>query len=296
MLHRSGSGRRGAWAWYTGWRVRRLTGTGHRKIGEALDAIERAVAADAALAEAEDARPPGPQRPSGRRRGDRLRSIGVGLIVANAVAVVVMLIGPYAVGTPASTPEVGVAVLLGALLAGGQLAFAVAAGRRLHAGAASLSRRIPGGSPARSVPFEGVALALLGTLVGWVVYVWTRARLGDDQAQLGVLLGITLALQAWIAPWLLVAETAAARTDMLDRRVREIAAAREFDRSTACLALTAAHTASGKVEHLVAMARERHGRLVPASWAHALLVLDTAIAEADARYALDLAGGRVSFD
>jgi hypothetical protein len=65
------------------------------------------------------------------------------------------------------------------------------------------------------------------------------ARVGAAAAPLDDLLGLTLGLQAWIARWLVVAETAAARPrgaareDLLDRRALELTADREAARSAA---------------------------------------------------------------
>jgi hypothetical protein len=223
-----------------------------------------------------------------------LCSIGVGLTTANAVAVVVMLVGPDQIDRPASSRDVGLAVLLGTLLGAGQLAFALAVGKRLQE-----ARVAPGVRSARldrSIPFEAAALAMLSTLGGWVVYLWVGTRLGEEQTPLGAVLGIMLGWQAWIAPWLLVARTAAAqpgeaaRVDMLGRRLREHAVEQELDRSTAFLALVAARRALHELERLAARTGEFSGRPIPASWALALRLLGGAIDGADARYAELTAG------
>jgi hypothetical protein len=280
----------------TGWlvdrRVRRSTAKGQHEVDVVLDAVERAEALDAAIHDLAVRRTEERPSPPGPRGERRLRSVGIGLTAVNAAAVVLMLVLPGAGGRPAAPVEIGVAVLLGVLVAGGQIAFAVAIGRRLQeARLATAGARHPRGRQVeRSVPFEGAALALLGTVVGWVVYVWTQGRVDDAGSGLGEVLGVALALQAWIAPWLVVAETAAerpggsSRTDLLDRRLRALAVDRELDRSTAALALVSARSALHSAQRRVARSVELGGRPCRAGWSHRLRQLAEATAEAEARY------------
>jgi hypothetical protein len=278
--------------WLVDRRVRRLTARGQHKVGVVLDAVERAEALDAAIQDVAVRRAEERPAPPGSRRERRLRSVGIGLTAVNAAAVVAMLALPGAGGRLAAPVEIGVAVLLGVLVGGGQIAFAAAVGRRLQE-----ARLATAGAPhprgrrlERSVPFEGAALALLGTLMGWVVYVWTQGRVEDAGSGLGEVLGVALALQAWIAPWLVVAETAAARptgssrTDLLDRRLRALVVDRELDRSTAALALVSARSALHSAQRRVARSVELGGRPSRAGRSHLLRQLAEATAEAEARY------------
>jgi hypothetical protein len=258
-------------------RIRALTELGRRRVGTALDAVARAEVVGAALRDIAATRSE-PRPPVPARRDRRLRFVALGLVAVDAAAVVPILALP-----DPSAAAIGIAVLLGTALAGGQIAFAVALGRRLQE-----VRLTPAVRP-RSVPAEGIALALLSTLVGWVIYLWARDRWPGEP--LGALVAVAVALQAWVAPWLLVAETAGAppgesrRRDMADRRADELAREREIDRSTALLALVAARSALHRAHRVADREAALSDRPARPSSSFALRQLREAVAEAEARCA-----------
>jgi hypothetical protein len=273
-----------------GWRFRILVGRGQRHVGRVLDAADRAEAADAAIAGVTTLRSV-PQGPHGTGRGVRLQFVAVGLTAVNAATIVLMLTLPEETARPVHASTIAVAVLLGLLVVAGQLAFALALGHRLQETPTPTSPPI--GRPHAHWPaaIEGVGLALLSTLVGWLIFLWARSRIPAEQVQLGALLGLALGLQAWVGPWLLVAETAGTPASpsrgraVLDRRLAELTAERVRHRSTAMRALDAARSARQRAERISAREAELSGRPVGASWSHALRQLDSAIAEAEVRCA-----------
>lgn len=270
--------------WLADWRIRGLTELAWRRIGSVLDGAERVAALDAALRDLTAARSAQP-RSAPPRPARRLRFLAIGLTAVNAAAVIPILALPGGTATTATTAQIGVALLLGVALAGGQTGFAVALGRRLQE-ARCVEMQLSGRRVGPSVPAEAIALALLSTLVGWVVFLWVRTRLPD--AQLGVLAGMVLGVQAWVAPWLLVAESAAARLsesrriDVADRRIGEFARHREIDRSLTVLALVGARSAVHRAERIADRHAALSGRPGRASWEYALRQLRDAVAEAEA--------------
>ncbi|MCO1657834.1 hypothetical protein [Pseudonocardia humida] len=272
-----------------GWGFRVLVGRGQRHVGRALDAAERAEAADAAVAGLTTLRSV-PPRLQEARRGVRLRFVAVGLTALNAATIVLMLTLPEQTAQATRASTVVIAVLLGSLVAAGQLAFAVALGRRLREPPVSASA--PAGPHAHwPAAIDGAALALLSTLAGWLIFLWARSRAPADQPQLGVLLALVLGLQAWVAPWLLVAETAGTppspsrRRAVLDHRLAELTGESALHRSTALRALDAARSVQRRAERISAQEAEQSGRPTSASWSHALRQLGTAITEAEIRCA-----------
>lgn len=141
----------------------------------------------------------------GRRPG-ALRSPATGLVVVNGAAAVVLLSTPVPSAPPPDGTALIMAVLLGVVLSGTQVGCAAALGTRLRG-----TRRIaPTGlrSWNRVCVALGAALASLSVPTGWAIYSWAQERVAPDHWQVAVLLGLALALQAWVAPWLLVADMA----------------------------------------------------------------------------------------
>lgn len=102
----------------------------------------------------------------------------------------------------------------------------------------------------------------------------------DDR--LGVMLGLVLMLQAWVAPWLVVGTTAEAGTD--EPRPRHHTAARERHEREAAAGLAAARVSLARAERLVLDAAASHNDTAPSSWSYTLSQLSDAVAEAEVRY------------
>ena len=204
---------------------------------------------------------------------------------ATVVAMVLASTDPLYVTSPLVA---GPALLLAALLAGTQIALALALGHRLRDGA-------PTGLPARSAFGLGAALAVLSTSVGWLIYSWTQDRMPDAEPQLAVLLGTTLAVAAWVAPWVLVNETLSSQPPR-----HRGSAEGEALRSAAALALAVGRSAQQRAHRLVARTAQRTGVPPRASWSQALRQLDEATIEAEARYRMlvadDLPSGPIGRD
>lgn len=276
----------------TALRFQRRAAAGQREVGQVLDALERAEETKAALRGA--GAPSSVQRrarSTTRERDRRLRFVGAGLTIVNAGAVVPMLALPDGTVTAAHASQIAVAVVLAGALGAGQILLALTLGKGLREieDRARISTRLR--NRERFVLIEGSALGVLSALVGWVVYLWASTRVPDGHGQLAVMVGLMLMLQAWVAPWLVVAETA--RTHPADRLrvdpttsiVEELNADLERDRSFAATGLAAARAALHRSERIVADVANLSGRPARASWSYALDQLDTAIAEAEARFA-----------
>lgn len=277
--------------WWITRRVARLTAVGHGRIGNALDAVERAKRISDSFHNLTAARSPIRAQPP-QRRPPRLVFVAVALTILNATAVVLMLALPDESAIAADHDQIGIAVLLGLLLAGGELTLAATLGRKLQADRLTApptlqAHHIP---HEPDIPFEAAALCLLCGLVGWLIYFWTQTRIADTHPKLAVLLGICLAIQAWTAPWLLVADVAGANATesreraVLDRRIEQLAHEWESERLTASLALLTARSALHRAERSVAKAIELDHKTPQASWSHHLRGLGAGITEAQAQY------------
>lgn len=135
-----------------------------------------------------------------------LRLLAVGLVVVNGAAAAVLLSTPV---PSAPTPDgvtLVMAVLLGTLFGSTQVGCATAFGARARG--TRPSGRTAVRSWHRTHVALGTALTGLSVPTGWAIYVWAQERVAPDHPQVAVLLGLALALQAWVAPWLLVIEVA----------------------------------------------------------------------------------------
>jgi hypothetical protein len=278
----------------TALRFRRRIAAGQRKVSGVLDALERAGEMKAALSEAATASVV--QRPSrtAAREGDRcLRFVGVGLTIVNAVAAVSTLALQDRTETTPLASDVTIAFVLAGALAASQVLLALVLGKGLREieDRARVSTRMRSSQLERFALIDGAALGVLSAFVGWVVYGWTLPRVSDAHGQLGVMMGLMLMLQAWVAPWLVVAETARThpadrlQSDPMETIVRELNADLERDRSFATKGIAAARAALQQSERIVADVTKLLGRPALASWSYALDHLDKAIADAEARYA-----------
>ena len=288
--------------WWTTWRVARLTAVGHGKVGRALDAVERAERISDTFDNLTVGRSSARPRPP-HKRSPRLVFVAVALTVLNAAAVVLMLAPPDEAATAADHDQIGTAILVGLLLAAGELTLAATLGRKLQADRLTApptlqAHRIP---PEPDIPFEAAALCLLCGLVAWLIYLWTQTRIADTHPKLAVVLGICLAVQAWTAPWLLVADVAGARATqyreraVVDRRLEQLAHEWESERLMASLALLSARSALYRAERSVARAVELDHKMPRASWSHHLRGLAAGITKAQAQY-LTLATDRAYDD
>lgn len=275
-------------------RFHRLAAVGQREVGEVLDAVERAGETKTALDGA--GAPSSVQRLSrstARKRDRRLRFVGVGLTIVNAGAVVAMLALPDGMVTTPHASEITVAVVLAGALSTSQILLALVLGKGLREieDRELISIRLRSRQLKRFAFIEGSALGVLSALVGWVVYLWTSTRVPDGHGQLGAMVGLMLMLQAWVAPWLVVAETARTHpadqlgVDPLKSVVEGLRADLERDRSIATTRLVAARAALRQSERIVAHVANLSDRPARASWSYALDQLAQAIAEAEARNA-----------
>jgi hypothetical protein len=276
-----------------GRRLQRLHGRGHRAVTRALEAIEDAgstlIERRAVLALRDSAATgPDADRDAAGHRRDWLRPIGSGLIAVNAGGTTLMLVLPAGTGNDVTIPVIGVAVALGLLSGSAQAVLAAALGVRIRETrpvASSRSRPYRGPTD-RWLLVGGGVLAVMCTTASWATYTWVQDRIGDGHGDLAALLGVGLGLQAWVAPWLLLAHTAGTPSagqhelEVLDRRAAELAAEWRHRIAGATRALETAEASLMTSRQLVRSA----GAARRASWD--LLVDQLAAAVATARAAL----------
>lgn len=278
--------------WWTTRHIRRLTFAGRRNVAQALDAIERAEQIGIAFHELATSLPPASSPPSPQRRSPRLLFVAVGLTVLNAAAVVLMLTLPNETAPTTDSFQIVIAALFGFLLASTELTLAVTLGHRFQTVQHIAPPTLPTyqSQSEQGIPFEAAALGLLCALIAWLTYLWTQIRIADLHPHLAVILGVCLALQAWTAPWLLVAEIAHTRPtgprlgDLLDRHRDQLVLDWETERAAASHALVTAQSALHHAEHVTAKATELNHQTPRASWTHHRHGLTAAINETQARY------------
>jgi hypothetical protein len=267
-----------------------LIALGQRKVGAALDAVQRAERIDDQLRDVLALRAADALRGGFSRSGAGTRFLPVLLMVVNAAATAIVLATPTPdAGAPDGTTLV-LALLSGALLGGVEAACAVALGSRLSPNRQRQAEpRHPWRTSEAVTLANGAALAVLSIPAGWAIFIWTQARVAPHLEQLGVLLGLTLALHAWIAPWLLVQAAFGSadhgrRSQRLDRYAAGLVAERERERTTAFLAVAAARTALARADRVVAKSAEWSAAPMPANRTPALRRLAAAVAGAAGAY------------
>lgn len=207
----------------------------------------------------------------GSRRYDRRSSVrrfvGRGLLVVNAAAFVLTAAVPRPPGVWFSDAGVVVAVVVLAVLAiGTQAAVAVQLGRCLwthrHADQDGPERtEMPPRDAAILV--GGGTLAVAGVFTGAAHYLWVQERVPAVDPQIAVALGLAVAVSAWVAPWLVVADLAHGpspereRLGRLSSILRRVEHSRGQLRARVEVSLTLAEAQLATSQRVLAAARDR---------------------------------------